>query len=427
MSLPRHILDRYHRELNDVVKRCGLDIFRVQQTQQSPYMTLRVCCGGPTEARLQGFKEMFRTDKTFIHTNTLMAGNSLIGSMGAHVVVLFFKDRADFNAWAADGVEADFLKLTQPVNADKLFVVVCAEQLPKPALRDIVGSDNIQTTLDVAQATRTYGAWAKTDPYIDAMVMIPSGNSLYGKGKSSTLPDDARGIFMRDTYLVSSSGQVDGGVFYKCYPPQQGAINLGVGKFDEVTVAQPFLIAQSQVTQALYRTVMRQNPSFGRGSQRPVHHVSWFDMLHLANALSGEDACYQNIGGRHGGFADWREGCRGFRLPTEREWEYVYRAFSSYEYSGGDTLSDVGWYRDNADAKIHPVGQLKPNTFGVYDMAGNATDWCWDAFHPKGPLRVVRGGSWYDGADNLRATKRDAVGAATPAGYFSGRLSRSLP
>jgi formylglycine-generating enzyme len=402
----------------------------MQPPRRSSQKTLRVCCGGPTEARLQGFKEMFGADETFIHTDTLMAGNSLIGHMNAQVIVLCFESRADFNSWLADGVEADFLKLTQPVNADKLFVVRCAEQLPIETLRDIIGSDSIQTSLDITQATRTHGVSVETDPYIDAMTMIPSGKFLYGESKTYTLPDDARGLFVTNRYLIGDCGQVGGAVFYDCYPEIRGAVNIGT-LADVTTVAQPLLIAQSQVTQALYKAVTKRNPSGFKGAERPVEQVSWFDMLHLANTLSGADPCYANIVSEYDifddGSADWIEGCRGFRLPTEREWEYACRSISPYTYSGSDGPEDVAWYDYNSNRQTHPVGQLKLNAFGTYDMSGNVWEWCWDLYREESAYRVLRGGAWHCVADFTRAANRGSTSSADKGSNGGGRLSRSLP
>jgi formylglycine-generating enzyme len=425
MPLPTSVIDRYHRELTDNVAKHGLDIFRMQPPMRSPQKRLRVCCGGPTKARLQGFKEMFGTDETFIHTDTLMAGNSLIGYMTAQVIVLFFESRADFNRWLADGVEADFLKLTQPVNADKLFVVRCDEPLPMQTLRDIVGSDNIQTSLDVAQATRAHGVSVESDSYIDAMVMIPSGTFLYGEVKSYTLPDDARGLFVANRHIIGDCGQVGGAVFYDCYPEIRGALNIGT-LANMTTVAQPLLIAQSQVTQALYKAVTNKTPSWFKGAERPVEQVSWFDMLELANVMSGADACYTNIGSGLKGSVDWIEGCLGFRLPTQREWEYAYRAFSPYTYSGSDSPEDVAWHNSNAKDQTHPVGQLKLNALGAYDMMGNVFEWCWDIWDPKHDPRIVRGGAWLFGADLGHAAARLIKPVTRRDETLGGRLTRSI-
>jgi sulfatase modifying factor 1 len=427
MPLPQSVIDRYHRELENVVETQGLDIFRMQPPRRSLHKTLRICCGGSTEARLRGFKEMFSTDETFIHTDTLMAGNSLIGCMNAQVIVLFFESRADFNRWVADGVEADFLKLTQPVNAGKLFVVKCAEPLPMQTLRDIVGSDNIQTSLDITQTTRIQGVFVKPDPYIDAMVMIPSGKFLYGEGKTHELPNDSRGVFVSNRYLIGSDVQAEGAVFYGCYPIVQGAMNIGFGKFDETIIVQPFLIAQSQVTQALYTAVTNKNPSHFRGAERPVEQVSWFDMLHLANKLLGTDPCYTDIGSGDQDAAEWIEGCRGFRLPTEQEWEYVCRAISPYTYSGGDNLKEVAWYRINSKYQTNPVGQLKLNAFGAYDMSGNIDEWCWDLHRELKSWRVLRGGAWGHDVEILRAAYSSSDRPTVQRSGNGGRLARSLP
>jgi formylglycine-generating enzyme required for sulfatase activity len=156
--------------------------------------------------------------------------------------------------------------------------------------------------------------------------------------------------------------------------------------------------------------------------------VSWFEMLRVANALSGGAACYTDIESGREDAAIWRNDCTGFRLPTEREWEYSARAFRPFSCSGSDSVGAVGWYRDNSNRETHPVGQLKPSTFGTYDMSGNVWEWCWDLHGPGSAYRVLRGGSWGSVADSLRAAYRYSGDA--PASQFSGyggRLSRSLP
>ncbi len=234
---------------------------------------------------------------------------------------------------------------------------------------------------------------------------------------------------MSGACLFGDAAQVEGAVFYGCVPKIKGALNLGKQPtFELANVPQPFLMAQSQTTQALYKATTSADPSHFKGANRPVEKVSWLDMLRFANALSGDDACYTDIGSGDVGTAIWRNDCTGLRLPTEREWEYAARALGLFRYSGSDNVRDVGWYRDNSNDETHPVGQLKPNTFGTYDMSGNVFEWCWDLYWPDSVSRVLRGGSWVDRDEvNLRAPYRTSLAPASQNRVSGGRLSRSLP
>jgi eukaryotic-like serine/threonine-protein kinase len=119
-----------------------------------------------------------------------------------------------------------------------------------------------------------------------------------------------------------------------------------------------------------------------------------------------------------------------YRLPTEAEWEYACRAGSTTRFCFGDDeakLEEYAWYVKNSDSKTHPVGQKKPNAWGLYDMHGNVWEWCqdWYGKYPAGPLtdpeggpepgfwkklvygRVLRGGSWYGYAGFTRSAFRN--------------------
>ncbi|MEA5479483.1 SUMF1/EgtB/PvdO family nonheme iron enzyme [Pseudanabaena galeata UHCC 0370] len=121
-----------------------------------------------------------------------------------------------------------------------------------------------------------------------------------------------------------------------------------------------FYMGKYQVTQAQWQVIMGNNPSHFKGffknnSQNPVESVSWNDAQEFCKKLS------QKTG-------------REFRLPSEAEWEYACRAGTNTAYSFGDNASLLGeyaWYSDNSGSKTHPVGQKKPNPWGVYDMHGN--------------------------------------------------------
>jgi len=133
---------------------------------------------------------------------------------------------------------------------------------------------------------------------------------------------------------------------------------------------------------------MRDNPAtFKKGDDYPVETVDWGDTQDFIAALGA------------------RSGIR-FRLPTEAEWEYVCKAGKSGQDYG--ELGDIAWFNENSNNETHPVGQKKPNAWGLYDMLGNVWEWCQDWYgsypgspqvNPTGPesgsSRVIRGGSWY--------------------------------
>lgn len=130
-------------------------------------------------------------------------------------------------------------------------------------------------------------------------------------------------------------------------------------------------------------------------------------------------------------FCEWLSAKTGryYRLPTEAEWEYAARAGTTTAYSFGDDpagLDEYAWYFENSDDAYHPVGEKKPNPWGLYDIHGNVSEWCLDEYSPttygarpaekaadnpftpptKPYPQVVRGGSWDDDADRLRSAAR---------------------
>jgi formylglycine-generating enzyme required for sulfatase activity len=232
----------------------------------------------------------------------------------------------------------------------------------------------------------------------------------------------------------------------------------------QVTLTHGFEIMSTEVTQGEFQSVMGYNPSYftSCGSHCPVEKVSWHMSVAYCNALSqqaGLQACYSCSGSGTSVTCQEASGytgqaiysCPGYRLPTEAEWEYAYRAgtqTSAYNgtitnCSDSDSTADqIGWYYYNSGNTTHPVGKKAPNAWGLYDMAGNVYEWTHDWYeagkgtlpvtNPLGPAsgsyRVNRGGSWNFHASYLRAAYRKQYTPTNQSSYgsFGLRCSRTI-
>ncbi len=177
-----------------------------------------------------------------------------------------------------------------------------------------------------------------------------------------------------------------------------------------VVITQPFYLGKYPITQEQYEAVMGNNPSSFSATVGdkvlvqglvtkafPVECVTWANAKEFCERIERSDAHR-----------------RHFSLPTEAEWEYACRAGTTGPFVCGDdpkALADYAWFSENAQRRTHPVGEKKPNAWGLYDIQGNVWQWCDDNYGPfaglgaRDPLRidkgpnaahVFRGGAWLE-------------------------------
>jgi tetratricopeptide (TPR) repeat protein len=169
-------------------------------------------------------------------------------------------------------------------------------------------------------------------------------------------------------------------------------------------------IGKYLVTQGEWRALMGNNPSYFSTCDVtcPVESVSWDDVQEFIEKLNLKTG-------------------KRYRLPTELEWEVACFGGTHAEYCGGNDLDSIAWYNGNSNSQTHPVGQKKPNSYGLYDMTGNLWEWMSDC--PSGKKcgsRSIRGGSWMDAPQYQRAVYRDK-GSTEFRNFFIGfRLARTL-
>jgi len=192
-----------------------------------------------------------------------------------------------------------------------------------------------------------------------------------------------------------------------------------------VNITRAFYLGKYEVTQGQWRAVMGNNPSSfsSCGDSCPVEKVSWDDVQEYIRRLNA------------------KEGGNKYRLPTEAEWEYAARAGSRTRYYWGDSMDGAyAWYDGNSGSETHPVGQKKPNAFGLYDMTGNVWEWVQDWYDSgyygrsasndpigadSGSSRVLRGGSWvYDGR-RCRSSDRSSDTPVRRGSDLGFRLART--
>ena len=186
-----------------------------------------------------------------------------------------------------------------------------------------------------------------------------------------------------------------------------------------------FAMGKLEVTQEQWYALMGNLPSSFKGRTLPVERISWDDAQEFIKRLNTKTG-------------------QNYRLPSEAEWEYAARAGNQTNYSFGDDpskLSRFAWFAGNSDNTTHPAGEKTANQFGLHDMHGNVWEWtqdCWNGNYAGAPAdgsawttgdcsrRVLRGGSWINIPQDLRAAYRSWSTTAIRGNYFGFRVAETL-
>lgn len=208
----------------------------------------------------------------------------------------------------------------------------------------------------------------------------------------------------------------------------------------EITVPDCYL-AETPVTQALWRAVMGKDPEhlrFKGQDNNPVERVSWLDIVE-GNKDTSEPAFLNQLNDSN------QLQYEDYRLPSEAMWQFAAQGgnqTNGYKYAGSNHLKEVGWYHRNSHGETKPVKLKMPNELGFYDMSGNVWEWCQDKWikdikklprtglpnqkgdNEKEDIRVVRGGSWNDFDVNYRLSFRNGDYSDNRLNIIGFRLSR---
>jgi len=296
---------------------------------------------------------------------------------------------------------------------------------------------------------------------VTARISIDTFNLTYNRQRPLT-----SGSFADEYYSLNPVGvtpsphspanmvRIEGGMFSMGSPSNEPGRSNDEA-LHRVTVSA-FYIGKYQVTQAEYEAVMGTNPSKYKGANLPVENVSWYDAVEYCNRLSqreGLTPAYtidksRSDPNNKNEYDDIRwlvilnPNANGYRLPTEAEWEYACRAGTTTRFWSGNNETTLSGKANVADltakekypdwtwtivnihdgyAETSPVGIFAPNQWGLYDMHGNVWEWCWDWYddykskaqiNPMGAVsgayRVIRGGSWFNYAADVRSAFRNS-------------------
>jgi formylglycine-generating enzyme required for sulfatase activity len=251
------------------------------------------------------------------------------------------------------------------------------------------------------------------------------------------------------SWFINSQGQT----FVVVDGPVEFLMGGTIGSAKKVVLSHRFAVAAHEVTVAQFQQFRKDHqhdPTSAPQPDCPVNRVSWFDSVAYCNWLCEKEGipkdqwCYES-----NDKGEYAEGMKipadflqrtGYRLPTEAEWEYACRARTTTGYSFGEPeelVSRYAWFVSNSQARTSPVGLLRPNGLGLFDMHGNAWEWSHDSWESKGndavevvknqQVRVLRGVAFVATPGNVRSALRLSSLPVTRVSYRGFRPARTYP
>ena len=299
-------------------------------------------------------------------------------------------------------------------------VVIAPPDLPTQSILDLrmIPELTIYGEIGSTNQIQSANAFGNTNVWVVVtnVVLTSSPYTFYDTISTPGVQRYYRALVQGGTRPTAAAGYVwlPPGRFTMGSPASEVDRGSNEGPQTVVILAHGFYMGQHEVTQGEYQAVMGSNISYFTGDlNRPAESVNWFDARDYCANLTQQERTAGRLP------AGWV-----YRLPTEAEWEYAARAGTTTRFSFGDDagytkLGEYAWYSSNSGSATHAVQTKKPNSWGLYDMAGNVWEWCsdWNGSYPGGSVidpvgpasgsyRVGRGGSWYSDGRHCRSAIR---------------------
>jgi len=356
-------------------------------------------------------------------------------------------DDFDLAHWLRSRAGGSLVELQMDACRDTIRQLPNATVMVDPAMRKRVPLSKSEQVEAIARVERRVADLAQTREPVHASFRFPFEpwrvfDSLYAKAGRDPSDRETRLPVPGGNETLSNAHQsllpelmvdLGNGVTLEMLLVPPGEFTMGSPSSEDnqkpphrVRITRPFYLGKHEVTQEQWTAITGSNPSTVQGAKYPVESISWMDCQEFLRQLNARVAASE----------------RGFRLPTEAEWEYACRAGTTTRYGFGDDvqrLSEYAWYDGSSGLSIQPVGQKKPNLWGLYDMHGNAAEWCADWYSDqyyaqsptdnpqgaaRGKKRITRGGRANTSAYSCESAFRGA-GLPENRGYATGfRLAR---